>query len=596
VRRGLASLLVTFVLMVLTAPAAQAADGDTWANTPTDGAGSIMDPGPPVKGVGDPFAKHPTVSIYETYGFGFMEWKQVPDDPNLLQKLLDHGVLGLGGIVASKGSQKIGDLSPKAWADNAVNAVNTFGLMTLSMLLGLTALILRLAYHPDWLSFLDPFQHLAQQVFGRDLFLALEWLTLCCSGIWLIAHARKAQFKVVANEGSWVLASLLLGLMAMAWPFTIAPVVDHAMTAGMGTVNSQAAGFGSGRAAEATDGATAALHQALGYQVWCSGLVGRDAGRQISDQYCPRLLRDSSFSYAELDATAGDPGKRADLSNAKFKDYKKAVSDLCDASSTACAHVVGDKPWSRFGTVVLAFVGALAALPFVLLSAALLAYCLVLLRVGIAVLPLLVLIGGFPPAKRVVLRLGEILMVAFRSAVLMGLACTGLIVAIGGLMSPVTAAPAIVSYLVVGLLTVAFWVVFKPHRAVQAALGKVPKGLKRWTWSTPAKDGEWAEPDYASTRPVEAQHRPSRAWEAAKAAAAGYAGAGAGTLVGMAAAAARREPAPAPAETGTPVPAQRVSSGSPPKVFVAQTEDLPASKQTVPGQVIAVYSRAIDNA
>jgi hypothetical protein len=572
-RRNAATLLLTLVLVVVTSPAAQAADGDTWANTPTDGAGSIMDPGPTVKGTGDPFAKHPTTSIYDTFGFGFMEWKSVPQDPSLLQRLLDHGVLGPGGVVASQGAQKVGELSPKSWADNAINAMNTLGLMVLSMLLGLTALLLRLAYQPDWLHLLDPFQRIGQRVFGRGLFLGLEWVTLCCAGIWLIAHARRARFKEVANEGSWVAFTVVLGFIAVLWPFTIAPAVDHALTTGMGTVNAQAAGFDPTGSRTATEGATGTLHRALGYEVWCSGLVGRDAGRQIADTYCPRLLKASAFSYQEMAATASDPKARADLSNQKFEDYKRAVSDLCDASPTACANVVGDRPWSRFGTVALAYAGAASALPFTLISAGLLAYCLVLLRVALALLPLLVLIGGFPPAKRVVLKLGEIVLVAFRSAILMGVGCTGLLVAIGGLMSPVAQANVIVSYVIVLLLTVAFWVIFKPHRAVMAAAGKIPKGVRklRWGTSSPSTGGAWpagpesdpatgndgsSSKDYAKSRPVEAEKAPSMpkaAWEGAKqgamkTAAVGLATGGTVTLAGVAAGAAKGAGAAAAAE------------------------------------------------
>lgn len=586
-RRAVMTLLVIFMLLVITAPKAHAADGDTWANTPADGAGSIMDPGPAVHRPGDPFAKHPTTSIYEVYGYGFMEWKSVPDDPNLLQRLLDHGVLGLSGKVLSEGSQKIGDLSAKSWGDNAINAINTFGLMLLSMCLGITALLLRLAYHPNWLNFLDPFQRMAQQVFGHGVFLGMEWLTLCASGIWLIARARKAQFKVVANEGSWVLTSMMLGLMAIAWPFTIAPTVDHAMTQGLGTINAQAAGFDPTNSSTATDGATASLHKALAYQVWCSGLVGRDAGPKIANAYCPRFLEDSTFSYQELADTRNDPGARADLSNQKFQDYKDAVSELCDNSPTACSHVVGDKPWSRFGTVALGFVGAVAALPFAMISAGLLAYCLVLLRVGLAVTPILVLVGGFPPAKGVVLRMGEILMVAFRSAVLMGVACTGLVVAVSGLMSPTTGAPLIVSYLVVALLTVGFWIVFKPHRAVAAAMGKVPKGVRNFKWqATGANDGEWPEPDRTSTRPVEAEKSKSKFWNTAASAAAAYVTGGTSALIG-AAAAARRGPTPTPAEVGTPVPDTRVAAESlPAQVYVPPEPEPPASEQVVQGEVV----------
>lgn len=586
-RRQVATLLLTLLALLVTAPAAVADGEDTWANTPGNHAAATFDPGPKNKGEGDPFEDKPKVSIYETYGFGFFEWRAPEVDEGWFPDLPDSA-----GVV-----------------NNAINGLNNFGLVALGFVMGFGNMVLRLSFDPGALNLLNPLMRIGQDVFGERVFMGMFWLTLLVSGIWLVGKARKANFAAVAKDGSWVMFTMLLSFVAIIWPFTVAPVVDQAVTQGMSSVNAQMAGY-TGTGSNGTDGAAASIHKALVYETWCSGLIGRDAGEQLADEYCPRFLKASTFSYQELRETADDPEARADLSQEKYDDYQDAAEDLKDDSATAYAHLAGQKPWSRFGVVALAWFGGAAALPFVVIAAALMFYSLVVLRVAMAVLPLVALIAGFPPMKKHMIRLSDYVVAAFVSMMLMGIASAGFMAAIGGLLSPASQTHVAVAYLVLLFLTVVFWAIFKPHKAVRAMMNMRP--VSKNVDDTPASDKAAAAADatdpstgggsttfvgadgstqtapsggrWVNATPAEAAPPPSIRREAVKGAvmgavstaALGIATGGAATVAGMAAGAARG--------AGTAMVAHQMNQGGTGTRTLAGAAQLAAARKTNPAE------------
>ena len=516
-RRSLLTLAAVVVAMLFTAPTALAAGEGAWANSPLSAVAAVFDYGAPQTTKGDPFAAEPDATIYETYGFGFAEWRAPEVDEGWLPD------------IDLPDSEDIGN--------SVVNSVSSFGFQLLTIWLGLLYVELRLAFNPEALSLLEPVQRIGQEVFGERIFLGgAMGVAVIIAGVWLVAKARQAQVRAVANDASWVMLMLFVGIAAMAWPFTIAPAMDDALTGAVGVANTELAGV-TGSDTTATNGATAAVHNALVYEVWCAGLLGRDAGEEIADEYCPRFLKASTFSYGELKDTEGDPDARADLSKAKYDDYQDAAKDLMDDSETAYAHLIGEKPWSRFGVVFLGWVGMIVSVPFLLVSAALLFYAMVVVRVALMLAPAIAVIAAYPPLKRHMLRLFDYVAACVMSALVMGVASAGYIAIVAGLMAPVSDSSAIVAFLVLGAVTWAFWALLKPHEHVMglARWGGKGKNKKAGLLSeTPASSRPDASGDGSSApsdpEPAEAAPQPGRVASAMRGAAAGGMGTAAATV------------------------------------------------------------------
>lgn len=432
-------------LLLLAAPA-QADEGDTWASTPDGVPAAQIDGGPANPRVGDPFKPGAQVSVYETYGYGGIEWKTLPEDDGFLPDV------------------------PDAVSDPGNAAANAMANIMLIMLTGWVAFLvsaMRYAFNPHTIGIFDPIMRLSADVLGDNVFRALFWITLIATGIYLLVRATKARLTKVAGGAAWVAMACLLGLMATAWPLVVAPTIDHALTRTISLVNTEAARASGHPALGPADGAAANVHHSLLYETWCSGIVGKGAGSAVAKEYCPRFYKASTLSRAEARRVAGDSEAMQELSNEKYEDYKAAAEDLKEEYPESFAYLAGDKGGSRILYALIAWAGFFFALGFLLVSSLLMLYAMIVVRLAIMVMPLMAVIGGYPPLRRYILSIVDYVAGALFTALVFGSISAIFVAAIAGFMSPDSGTHPLLSLVMLAITSVAAWKFTKPFRRVK---------------------------------------------------------------------------------------------------------------------------------
>lgn len=446
--RAAAMMIITGLMVMFTAPAALGnpfapdCTADVPIGTPTNGPANNIDPGPEDPRTGDPFKKDAKASLYEVYGYGGMSWVS-----------LNPG--------CEAGPDALNDPGAAA-AGTAANIM----LGALALGVGIVAAILRFAYDPDTLNVFNPIMRLAAEALGENVFQAMFWVTLALTGLLIIARTMRARFAESAGNTGWVVFAGLIGMVAATWPLTVAPIVDNVLTSSIGTVHTQMAKATGNTDMTPADGAAANLHHSLLYETWCSGMVGRSAGK-TADEYCPRLFAASTFTREEAKRVAGDEEAAQELKEDKEEKFKEIAEELKEADPTAYEYLAGEHNTSRMMYAALGWFGFLCASPFLLVAGFLLLFALIVVRVAIMLLPLLVVVGGFPPLRRYVTGTLDYAAGAVLTALLFGVASAVFIAVIGGFMSPDSQTHPLLSMLLLGITTYAAWKVTKPLRKVR---------------------------------------------------------------------------------------------------------------------------------
>lgn len=484
-RRALATVLMVVALLGLNSGTAHAVDiplppgpgipfvdvnvdcaEDVTVDNPGSGPAASIDPGPATPGTGSPLAPWedtPTVSAYEMYGYGGLSWPSLQDQ-------CDMGDL-IGNNAAHPG-------------DSAAGTVANIALTGLSVACALVALVLRLAFNPAALALFDPIMELAADALGDNVFKALFWLTIAATGLLILYKSTKARFADSAKGAGWVVLAMCVGLLAMLWPLTVAPVIDNALTKTVGAVNSAMAQGGGSTQLSAADGAAANLHRALLYETWCSGMVGRGSGA-TADEFCPKLFAASTFSREEWEKAQGDADYASELAAAKAETFKEVAEDLKKSDPAAFAFLSGQKNTDRIWYAVLGWLGFLCASPWLFMAGLLLLYALVVVRLAIMVLPAVVIPGGFPPLRKYLTGVFDYVAGAILTALIFGTLAAVFVSMIGAFMSPTLGISPLAAMILLLITTIAAWKFTKPMRKVKS----LTEVRKRFSTSTkPAGD------------------------------------------------------------------------------------------------------------
>ena len=115
--------------------------------------------------------------------------------------------------------------------------------------------------------------------------------------------------------------------------------------------------------------------------------------------------------------------------------------------------------------------GALLALPFLLMSALLLLGCFLIVRLAVMMFPAFATLGAFPAWRGLVVGLGRTVGAALVNAVIFGIGTGVTVVALGILFQPGGGAPAWLGLVLMPLFSVIMWVALRPFRRLTSMVG-----------------------------------------------------------------------------------------------------------------------------
>lgn len=471
-------------------------------NAPNSGV-LALDAGPETWATGDPFAENPTVSMYEVYGFAGMEWTNFD--------------LGCGPDAVRDTNATIGGAVSNAMWNALLGTASA-----------VTA-VQRWTYDPDTLDVFEPVQRVAAEALGNRVFRVLFGLTLAVAGGFIIFRSRHGNVREAANHGGWAMLVLVLAMACILWPAKIAPAADDAVTGAISMVNSAVAGGTSSEVSIADTNAANVQHGVL-YSTWASGTFGRASGATV-EKYGPALFRNGALTREEAKLLQTDPEAAQEIIEKKKDRFNAAAENLKDEDPIAYEYLAGKHNWSRMIYAGVGWFAYACAMAYQLVASLLLLASLIIMRIAVMLLPLLAIAGAYYPWRGIVIRVLDYVAGAIAAAVMFGGASAVFTAVMGGIMSPTTNTPVMLSALLMLLVTLAGFKLTKPLRAARSfgmpGLNPFRRAEHPADGTAPTHEAPVApQPQETYTRPVEpssATYRHSFARQTATGAAQGAA-------------------------------------------------------------------------
>lgn len=444
-------------------------------SSPAAGLPGQFDAGPaPKPEQGDPdyakkLAEHkrliekPT-NDYERYGWGGLTWQSYDPDE------CDFWSTNLNDVdVADTGSSFI---SNAMW--NTLVATSSAATS-----------IVRWSFSPSTLGYLTSIQQTAADVFGNTIFRALFFITILCTGIYVLAKSAAGNVKGAANSAGWLVLVMVAAILATLYPTVIGPKVDQAATGIVAEVSNAVATGGDTKSTGMADSLAENLRGGLLYETWTSGTFGRSDG-YAAQKYGPQLYHAAAITRAEQESIDKDPGKAEEVYKAHAEKYDKVVRAIKDderVDRETVKSVIGKKKNDQVLASALAWIGFWCLMLFILVAAFLMLFGLIVVRVALMVLPALAVIGGYPPMRKTITGLFDYVLGALAAAVLFGSFAAVMAFAIGKLLGPPAPGesrpPWLVTMLLMIVLTAVAWKLSKPMRHVRTFVNLRPKVSQR---------------------------------------------------------------------------------------------------------------------
>lgn len=391
VRRALALTLFGFVGLVVfgasAAPAAPAIPGfpdckdapvAAWPGTGIPGA---LDPAPASPpGRGDPFATPPTSSVYEQYGYAGLTWHTYD--------------LGCGGAmrdVEATLDTSVGNffLNLGVWGTAATNGLHN-----------------RVAHPQDYMGPLDSVVDVVTARLHDAVWTPWGGAALLGVAAILLVYALRGSLSSVTSAAVWAVLVLTVLAAVSQYPSRAARFFDDAVTSSISSINTGAAGLSAGtgtRDPARTQGAM--LVDSVLYDAWLRGTFG-DSHSVAAKRWGPTLFKASTLSWREA-AQSADPEQALAIADAKTQQWRDTAALIAEQDPATYAVLQG-KAGGRFGTGLLAMLGAMFTGLFRLVADAFLFAGLVMLRLVIMFFPAVAVIGVMSPLASIVRRVANL--------------------------------------------------------------------------------------------------------------------------------------------------------------------------------------------
>ena len=403
---------------------------------PGQGLGGFFQADPdPLPRQADPFAPGSNTTIYEQYGFAGLRWSTYD--------------LGCGPDAARNPDAVIG------------TALSNWMLNVPISFTALTASITEVAFAPKFLDVFDPAIARISTSLHESLFATWVPAVIALLGIMILLKARRAALATTAASIGWALMVVLIATAIFKWPIAAGHFADDAVTSTLGTV----AGGVNGTGEEAKPGIAVAssVHESIFYTAWLAGTLG-STDSETAKKYGPDLFKTQALTWHEAEIVQNDPDRGEQIIDAKQERFKQIAAEIQDSDPTAYEHLMGKRSDTRVGYALLSGLGALLALPFLLVASLLLLGSFLVVRLAVMLFPAFATLGVFPAARGVVLGIGRTVGAALINAVIFGVGAAVTIRVLGVILDPASKLPGWLAFVLMPLFGFMMWVALKPFR------------------------------------------------------------------------------------------------------------------------------------
>lgn len=350
------------------------------AQLPGDGLTGFLDSKPdPLPLQGDPFAKSPTTSVYEQYGYAGLTWHTYD--------------LGCGGDlrdVNASGDTMIGNafLSFANWGVAATNGMHN-----------------KIAHPDDYMAPLDDVVTAVSARIKDAIWGPWGGAALLGVVVLLLWYSSAGRLSAVTKAAVWAL--LILGVMSgvAQYPARVSAFFDETVTGTISQVNGATAGLSS--VPETSDPARAQgglLVDRLLYDSWLRGEFGAPDSAAAT-RWGPGLFKASAYTWAEADE-AHDPVKAKKLAQDKATAWKGIATEMQEKDPNSYLAMQG-KAGNRGGVGLMAVLGVAFTSTFRIVADLFMFAGLVMLRFLVMFFPAVAVLGVMAPMSAIVHRVAN---------------------------------------------------------------------------------------------------------------------------------------------------------------------------------------------
>jgi hypothetical protein len=350
------------------------------AQRPGDGLTGFLD-APPTSTppVGDPFATHPTTSVYEQYGYAGLGWHTYD--------------LGCGGDVRDVGAATdtmIGNatLSLASWGVAATNGLHN-----------------RIAHPGEYMAPLDDVVTAVSARIKDAIWSPWGGAALLGVVMLLLWYSASGRIAAVTKAAGW--AVLVLAVMAgvAQYPSRVSSFFDQTVTGTISQVNASTAGLAElPPTADPAKAQGALLVDRLLYDSWLRGELG-SVDSATARKWGPALFRASAYTWAEA-RQADDPARARQLQDRKATAWKDVAARIQDQDPSAYQALQG-RSGNRTGVGIMAVCAVGFTSLFRVVADLFMFAGLVLLRFLVMLFPAVAVLGVLSPMSSIVRRVAN---------------------------------------------------------------------------------------------------------------------------------------------------------------------------------------------
>jgi len=336
--------------------------------------------------------------------------------------------------------------------DSGTVAIANLGLGGLSVAAAINAKVCRVALNPGTVGLLTPISRITRGI-GLWVFAALFAVSLLASAtLVLVRDGPSGNIRRAAGAGGYTIALFPLAVMAITWPFVVAPflisVMQGAVTWTAAATTSLATTGQANVHASAGDACAAAIHQTV-YSTWEAGAFGRHGGATAA-KYGPALAAAGALNRPESALT----GAKADAARTAHQaTYGKVATSIQGADAQAYTFLAGHQGGAQIGYVLLGFIGLAMTSWFFIPAALTFLLAMIVLTLVTALFLLVLVVAVFHPARKVLFKFGDYVFGSFVNAIVFGPALIVYLTAMAYLLGPRSSTDPLTAWVLLAVLS-----------------------------------------------------------------------------------------------------------------------------------------------
>ena len=384
---------------------------------------------------GDPFKAGSGTTIYEQYGYAGLRWRTYD--------------LGCGPDAVRNPDAVVG------------TAVSNWVMQIPIALTALTGSLTQVAFKPTFLDSFDPAVEQVSTALHDNLFASWIPVVLALLGFGIIFMARRQALASTASAIAWALMVVIIAAALFRWPVAAGQVADSTVTATIG----QAVGHLDGDSTTTDPGmaVSSQVQEAILYRAWLAGTLG-SPDSPTARTYGPALFKAQALTWREAAESRRSPDRAKAIIEAKQQQWADTADKIKEADPEAYENLTGQRSETRVGYSLIAAVGTLLSLPFLMLSALLMLGCFLIVRLAVMLFPAFAVLGIFPASRGLVTGLGKTVAAAVVNSIIFGIGAGVTVAVLGLLFHPDGGSPAWLSLVLMPLFSFIMWHALKPFR------------------------------------------------------------------------------------------------------------------------------------